>query len=115
MNIIDSDYLKSAQFGLDNVDMNLNLMKSQSAELPNKTDDITLRDVGFKLCPGAFYQNRISDESENENRNFPEYSGNNFCKKYIEENPQKNETRKYGLALAYDYYCSSFHDNKIIV
>ena len=115
-NIIDSNYLKSAQFALDNTDLSLNLMKSQSAELSNKEEDINLRDVGFKLFPGAFHQNKISEELENKNKNFPEYYGNNFCRKYTDDSYQKSETKKKcGLALAYDYYCSSFHDNKIMV
>ena len=113
MNMIDSNYLKSPEFICDNSDMSLNLMKSQSAELPNK--DINLRDVSFKLFPGAYHQNKISDEFENENNSFPEYYGSNFCKKYINENSQKSENRKCGLALAYDYYYSSFHDIKLFV
>lgn len=98
---------------------NLNLMKSQSGNLPYESF-VDYRDVGFKLFPGFFHLEKKKSFDKNSNNFIINKMGDkdkNFeCKNYLcksNYNLNKKE-QKIGLELAGDYY-SSFLKSKIIL
>jgi hypothetical protein len=98
---------------------NLNLMKSQSGNLPYEST-LNYRDIGFKLFPGFFHlEKKKSFDKNSDNFIFNKMGDKdkNFeCKNYLCKSNYnlKKKEQKIGLELAEDYY-SSFLKSQIIL
>ena len=120
---LDSNFSFNSQENTEEISSlefsNLNLMKSQSGNLPYESM-LDYKDVGFKLFPGFFHLEKKKSFDKNSDNFIINKMGDkdkNFeCKNYLCKSNYylKKKEQKIGLELAGDYY-SSFLKSQILL